>query len=70
MERPPVCPAALQLPRLTDKGIELAPVLLEMILWAARHEKTAAPASEVAAMIEQRETYLADIRARWEVGCD
>jgi DNA-binding HxlR family transcriptional regulator len=25
---------------LTDKGIDLAPVLAEMVLWAARHEKT------------------------------
>ena len=33
--------------RLTEKGIALAPVLLEMILWAARHEATAAPAREV-----------------------
>jgi len=56
--------------RLTGKGIELAPVLLEMILWAARHEATAAPASEVARMIEQRASYLADIRARWESGRD
>ncbi len=54
--------------RLTEKGIELAPVLLEIILWAAHHEATAAPASEVAVMIEQRSAYLADIRARWESG--
>ena len=25
---------------LTEKGIDLAPVLAEMVLWAARHEKT------------------------------
>src|SRR5262249_45810778 len=25
---------------LTAKGIDLAPVLAEMVLWAARHEKT------------------------------
>jgi DNA-binding HxlR family transcriptional regulator len=25
---------------LTDKGLDLAPVLAEMVLWAARHEKT------------------------------
>lgn len=54
--------------RLTEKGIQLAPVLLEMILWAARHEKTAAPASEVKRMMRQRESYLAEIRARWEQG--
>ena len=56
--------------RLTEKGIELAPVLLEIILWAARHEATAAPASELAVMTGQRALYLADIRARWESGRD
>ena len=56
--------------RLTEKGIELAPVLLEIILWATRHEATAAPASEVTAMTEQRAAYLAGIRARWESGRD
>ena len=29
--------------RLTEKGIDLAPVLLELLIWGARHEKTAAP---------------------------
>jgi Predicted transcriptional regulators len=29
--------------RLTEKGIDLAPVLLELLLWSARHEETAAP---------------------------
>jgi DNA-binding HxlR family transcriptional regulator len=52
--------------RLTQKGIELAPLLLEIILWAARHEATAAPADELAAMTDQRASYLADIRGRWE----
>jgi DNA-binding HxlR family transcriptional regulator len=52
--------------RLTEKGIQLAPVLLEMILWAARHEVTAAPLSEVRRIATQRETNLAEIRARWE----
>jgi DNA-binding HxlR family transcriptional regulator len=51
---------------LTEKGIQLAPVLLEMILWAARHEETAAPPSEVRRMSKQREAYLSEIRERWE----
>lgn len=54
--------------RLTEKGIDLAPVLLEMILWAARHETTAAPASEVKAMTERRAEFLAGIRDRWKSG--
>jgi DNA-binding HxlR family transcriptional regulator len=52
--------------RLTEKGIRLAPVLLEMILWAARHEETVAPASEVHRIETRREEYLAEIRSRWE----
>ena len=55
-----------QIYRLTAKGIELAPVLLEMILWAARNEKTAAPRSEVRRMSSQRGAYLLEIRRKWE----
>lgn len=54
--------------RLTEKGIQLAPVLLEMIIWAARHEETAAPPSEVNRMAKERNAYLAEIRARWKAG--
>lgn len=52
--------------RLTEKGIQLAPVLLEMIIWAARHEETAAPPSEVRRMTKERDAYLAEIRAKWK----
>jgi DNA-binding HxlR family transcriptional regulator len=31
--------------RLTSKGSALAPVLLELLLWAAQHEDTEAPCS-------------------------
>ena len=52
--------------RLTEKGIELAPVLLEMILWAAQHEKTASPPGETRRIKKRRDHYLAEIRSRWE----
>ncbi len=52
--------------RLTEKGIQLAPILLEMILWAAHHEKTASPASETRRIARRRDDYLAEIRSRWE----
>src|SRR5690348_13703341 len=29
--------------RLTEKGIDLAPVLLDLLIWGARHEPTMAP---------------------------
>jgi DNA-binding HxlR family transcriptional regulator len=51
--------------RLTRRDIDLAPVLFEMILWAARHERTAAPPEEVGAMERDRAGYLAAIRQAW-----
>lgn len=51
--------------RLTAKGIDLAPVIVEMIVWAARYERTAAPPEEVAKMESDRDAYIAAIRARW-----
>ena len=51
--------------RLTAKGIDLAPMLAEMILWSARHEKTDAPPETIRRMTRRRERFLADIRRRW-----
>ena len=52
--------------RLTQKGIDLAPVLVELILWGARHEDTAAPRAVIRKMEKQREEFLSEIRVRWE----
>jgi len=49
---------------LTEKGIDLAPVLTEMVLWAAGHEKTANQAL-VRQMRKNKEQFLAEIRGRW-----
>src|SRR5437868_15478104 len=46
--------------RLTEKGIDLAPLLLDMLVWAARHEKTAAPCALIANMELNREELLAE----------
>lgn len=51
--------------RLTQRGIDLAPVLFEMILWAAQHEATAAPPEEVEEMLCNRSGYLASVRQAW-----
>jgi DNA-binding HxlR family transcriptional regulator len=51
--------------RLTRRGIDLAPVLYEMILWAAQHEATAAPPDEVEAMKRDRAGYLTAIHQAW-----
>ncbi len=49
---------------LTAKGIDLAPVLTEMVLWAAGHEKTGNQAL-VRMMREDKEGLLAGVRKRW-----
>jgi DNA-binding HxlR family transcriptional regulator len=49
---------------LTEKGMNLAPVLTEMVLWAAAHENT-----ENQALVRQiqadKQKFLATIRHRW-----
>jgi DNA-binding HxlR family transcriptional regulator len=49
---------------LTTKGIDLAPVLTEMVLWAARHEDTGNQAL-VRQMRKDKEKVLAAVRQRW-----
>jgi len=51
--------------RLTKKGIDLAPVLLELLIWGARHEETGAPCAVITNMEENREQVLAEVRRRW-----
>ena len=48
--------------RLTAKGLDLAPVLMEIVVWAARHERTAAPPATVKRMREDRARLLAELR--------
>jgi len=50
---------------LTDKGIDLAPVVYELLIWAARHEETGAPCAVIAKMETSREEVLAEVRRRW-----
>ncbi|HKV04170.1 MAG TPA: helix-turn-helix domain-containing protein [Candidatus Acidoferrales bacterium] len=51
--------------RLTGKGIDLAPVLLELLIWGARHEETQAPCALIAEMERNREGVIAEARRRW-----
>jgi DNA-binding HxlR family transcriptional regulator len=51
--------------RLTEKGIDLAPVLVEIVLWSARHEQTDAPEAELHAMRTDRAGVLAAVRDAW-----
>jgi DNA-binding HxlR family transcriptional regulator len=52
--------------RLTEKGIDLAPVLLELLIWGARYEETKAPRTVIEAMAKNREKILVEVRRRWE----
>jgi DNA-binding HxlR family transcriptional regulator len=49
---------------LTAKGIDLAPVLTEMVLWGAAHEKTENQAL-VRLMKKDKAQFLAEVRKRW-----
>lgn len=51
--------------RLTKKGIDLAPLLLEIFVWAARHEQTGASCGIIAEMEKRREEVIAETRRRW-----
>lgn len=52
--------------RLTEKGIDLAPALLELLIWGARHEKTGAPCEMIEHLAANRESVLLETRRRWE----
>ncbi|PWU08787.1 MAG: transcriptional regulator [Terriglobia bacterium] len=51
--------------RLTEKGIDLAPVLLELLIWGGRHEPTGAPCAFIDQMEKNRESVIAEARRRW-----
>jgi DNA-binding HxlR family transcriptional regulator len=51
--------------RLTEKGIDLAPALLELLIWGARYETTEAPSAVIETMEQNREAVLAEVRRRW-----
>jgi DNA-binding HxlR family transcriptional regulator len=51
--------------RLTEKGIDLAPALLELLIWGAHYETTEAPCAVIESMGQDREAVLAEVRRRW-----
>ena len=54
--------------RLTEKGIDLAPVMLELLIWGARHENTGAPPEVIDHLAKNREEVLAETKRRWAKG--
>jgi len=51
--------------RLTEKGIDLAPVLLDLLVWGARHQQTSVPGDWLEQLQQHREEFLAEVRRRW-----
>lgn len=51
--------------KLTAKGLDLAPALIELVLWAARHESTGAPRKLLREMRHDRRRFLDRIRRQW-----
>jgi DNA-binding HxlR family transcriptional regulator len=52
--------------RLTAKGIALAPVLLELLIWGAHHEQTDAPCAVIGQLERNRAAVLAETYRRWK----
>lgn len=52
--------------RLTRKGIDLAPVLVELVVWSATHETTEAPPAAVRSMRGDRRAFVADLVRQWK----
>ncbi len=51
--------------RLTKKGIDLAPTLTEIMLWATFYETTDTPPNMIKKMRENREEFITEIRKNW-----
>ena len=52
--------------RLTEKGIDLAPALFELLIWGARHQETGAPCAVIEKLAQTRTEFLAEVRRRWQ----
>ncbi|MBP1853303.1 winged helix-turn-helix transcriptional regulator [Rhizobium halophytocola] len=50
--------------RLTDKGLDLAPVMTALVLWSAKHTGTDAPAEQVCAMAADPDGFARGVVAR------
>lgn len=51
--------------RPTEKGLDLLPVLIEIVLWSARYEKTAAPPKLLERMTRDRDGFARQVRTRF-----
>ena len=53
---------------LTQKGLDLAPVVLELSLWGVKHEGGVGPRAEIRRWKTDRAAFLAEMRERWLAG--
>jgi DNA-binding HxlR family transcriptional regulator len=53
--------------RLTEKGLDLAPVLLDLLVWGSRYAEADAPCALIEKMALNREQVLAEVRRRWQL---
>ena len=51
--------------RLTEKGIDLAPMLVEVVLWAARHESADAPPGVIEQIQADKDRFITRVREIW-----
>lgn len=54
--------------RLTKKGIDLAPLMTEMMLWAAQYENATSHPEMLDSLRNNREQFIEDIKSRWDIG--
>lgn len=52
--------------RPTNKGLDLLPVMIEMILWADHYEETAAPDKLIQRIQQDRDRYIQEVRSQFE----
>jgi DNA-binding HxlR family transcriptional regulator len=48
---------------LAPKGLDLAPVLIELVVWGARYHQTQAPTAVLRKMTTHREAFITGVRA-------
>ena len=51
--------------RLTKRGIDLAPVVFELLIWGAKQEETGAPCALIGKLEKHRKELLGEVRRRW-----
>ena len=51
--------------QLTEKGMDLAPIMLELLIWGARHETTGVSCDGIGYLKKNRARVLKEVRRRW-----